>query len=150
MRHLAALLLVACGARATPVADPTPMPVKSTVQMSWGMNVTEDEHGDPTTHLTLDFNGENAPGSQDVAEVPGVCSYEEAASERIASQLRCWWAGQGQIFQLVREPGTVTVLMADIDEEMKGEPRFEPHLTVQLKPGVTTELVVPPDATEAP
>lgn len=125
--------------RATPQAD-----VREAVSFRREEVPVIDAGSDaPRARYTLHVEGSGAVFAPTVplGELAGTCSVEDAAPARqVVAGLRCWWAGAGDEFQVLRRGTTLLVQRRSVDEESPPSPwRDVGHAlvnaTIALRPG---------------
>lgn len=97
----------------------------------------------PRARYTLHVEGSGAlfEPTVNLGELSGTCSVEDAAPARqVVAGLRCWWAGAGDEFQVIRRGTTLLVQRRTVDEESPPSPwRDVGHAvvnaTIPLRPG---------------
>jgi hypothetical protein len=97
----------------------------------------------PRGRYTLHVEGSGAVFEPTVVlgDLMGTCSVEEAAPARqVVAGLRCWWAGAGDEFQVIRRGASLLVQQRSVSEESAPSPwrdvgRATVNPTAPLRPG---------------
>ena len=137
-----AFVLLACGA--PPTRDAVREPAAEDTEVAVALRLTDAGPGPaaiPTTEVALVWFAQGGPREvRALGRVQGVCTHERAQGALV--QVRCWWAGAGQVLRLARDGDALVVSRIELDE-MTGAGSPQLIERVELPPNARLRVIGP-------